>query len=773
MKRPLPLSALLLLACLTPAEAGAVMLRHPLGTNPKSVNYGVDHGGKDYNCGSKYYSTHTGNDYSLPTGNQVVAAASGTVAQVIQGCADVGSLGNTCGGKCGNYVRITHSDGMQTLYCHMKNGSISVSVGQAVSCGQPIGLTASSGSSTGPHLHLALRTSGGTTIDPYAGPCAGSTSYWVAQNGYTEGPGTGCACTPSAEVCDGADNNCDGQIDEGGVCCTPSDEVCDGKDNDCDGTVDEDEVCEQQLAVQAPVLYAAPSTTDLDGDGRADVCGRGGSGILCHLATPEGFGAEQLLVPLSNDTGWTDPSKFATMRMGDVDGDGKADLCVRGDAGIRCYTSAETPLGTAIDGPPWSDDQGWGATRFYSTIRLADIDGDGKEDLCARAAAGLRCHRATGAGFEAESIAGPPWSDENGLGAARYYTTLRMGDVDGDGKADACIRNAKGVECVLSDGAGFPTVVEGPAWSDESGWGSPLYHGSIRLADVNGDGKADLCARGAANLQCHFSEGTAFGPAVDVAPLADAQGWDDPSNYLTLRTGDVDGDGAADLCLRANAGMRCYRWDSESAAFATIEGPGWADENGWASAQHFHTVRLGDWNGDRKADLCARAAAGWLCAPSNGEGFDAPVQSDAYSNDKGWGAEPYWPTLLFASPACRKKFEECNGEDDDCDGLVDEDGVCDQGGIGGEGGEEQGGAAGSDTAGASSSSGAMGGTGATGGKGGAAGRGGKNGVVLEPGGPEQEAGCQCRQGVGQGSGGGAAALLALLTLCRRRSPSRR
>ena len=78
---------------------------------------------------------------------------------------------------------------------------------------------------------------------------------------------------PSKEICDGKDNNCDGQVDEGcsckngetrscgsnvGVCkagkqtCVagqwgtcqgevkPSKEICDGKDNDCDGQVDED-----------------------------------------------------------------------------------------------------------------------------------------------------------------------------------------------------------------------------------------------------------------------------------------------------------------------------------------------------------------------------------------------------------------------------------------------------------------------------------------------------------------------------------------------------
>ncbi len=68
---------------------------------------------------------------------------------------------------------------------------------------------------------------------------------------------------PSAETCDGEDNDCDGQVDElgwlfcgtgdcsntvprcfGGAwqTCTPnppSEEVCDGRDNDCDGVTDE------------------------------------------------------------------------------------------------------------------------------------------------------------------------------------------------------------------------------------------------------------------------------------------------------------------------------------------------------------------------------------------------------------------------------------------------------------------------------------------------------------------------------------------------------
>lgn len=182
--------------------ASATQYRRPFDA-AINLGYGYDHNGTaagclDHGCGSKCYNGHKGNDYPLPYGTNVVAAAKGTVEVVSQGCADVGSLTNTCGGGFGNYVRIAHADGKRSYYAHLKNGSAKVSVGQSVACGQVIGQSASSGRSSGNHLHFESRVSN-VSRDPYSGSCGHSSSHWVSQGSYGTRPGveceTTCACT--------------------------------------------------------------------------------------------------------------------------------------------------------------------------------------------------------------------------------------------------------------------------------------------------------------------------------------------------------------------------------------------------------------------------------------------------------------------------------------------------------------------------------------------------------------------------------------------------
>ncbi len=62
------------------------------------------------------------------------------------------------GGGYGNYVVIDHGGGVTTLYAHMS--VVKVSEGQMVSQGTVLGITGSTGASTGPHLHYEVRING-------------------------------------------------------------------------------------------------------------------------------------------------------------------------------------------------------------------------------------------------------------------------------------------------------------------------------------------------------------------------------------------------------------------------------------------------------------------------------------------------------------------------------------------------------------------------------------------------------------------------------------
>ena len=58
----------------------------------------------------------------------------------------------------GEYIIITHGNGVQTLYGHCSE--LCVSQGQYVSQGQVIAKVGSTGNSTGPHLHFEVRVNG-------------------------------------------------------------------------------------------------------------------------------------------------------------------------------------------------------------------------------------------------------------------------------------------------------------------------------------------------------------------------------------------------------------------------------------------------------------------------------------------------------------------------------------------------------------------------------------------------------------------------------------
>jgi hypothetical protein len=311
-------------------------------------------------------------------------------------------------------------------------------------------------------------------------------------------------------------------------------------------------------ALDRAILGPSISTTltnlelaDIDGDGRLDVCTRDASGLSCQLASGHGFDRLVRLEALSDAGGYSDPIHYATLRFGDLDGDGRSDLCVRNVAGVDCYRSLGDHFDSLIRGPRWSDAAGWDVLPRWSTIRMLDVDGDARADLCGRDADRFVCVRSNGTSF-GDTLSGPAMPDADGWDRPELYTTIRMADVSGDGHADVCARTTTGMRCWIFDGRGFDRLVNGPALDDASGWTAASRYRSIRLADVDGDGRADLCARAADGLRCFTSNGAGFDREWIAPAFSDAAGLGGSVAWASMRL--AGGHGGAGTSVTSLAG---------------------------------------------------------------------------------------------------------------------------------------------------------------------------------------------------------------------------
>lgn len=110
-------------------------------------------GEREIGIGSTYHQGIDIGVYGNEPGAAIYAADGGKVE----------ATGKTA--SMGNYVRISHDDGIVTVYMHMQNNSVCVRKGQKVSRGQKIGRMGSTGISSGTHLHFEVRING-TAVDP-------------------------------------------------------------------------------------------------------------------------------------------------------------------------------------------------------------------------------------------------------------------------------------------------------------------------------------------------------------------------------------------------------------------------------------------------------------------------------------------------------------------------------------------------------------------------------------------------------------------------------
>ena len=127
----------------------------------------------DYKCGRRTVPGLAGTtivfqDHSTTRNQPVLAMAAGRVMFIRDDLSGNRRYPIQSRKACGNYVQVRHSSTHSTKYCHLRQGTVGVEVGERVEAGAQLGQVGSSGAAEHPQLQVKVLENG-NPVDPFTG----------------------------------------------------------------------------------------------------------------------------------------------------------------------------------------------------------------------------------------------------------------------------------------------------------------------------------------------------------------------------------------------------------------------------------------------------------------------------------------------------------------------------------------------------------------------------------------------------------------------------
>lgn len=266
---------------------------------------------------------------------------------------------------------------------------------------------------------------------------------------------------------------------------------------------------------------------DVNGDGKTDVIALHSDGIFVRRSDGNSFLQEEKWSTIGEGNFW----------FGDVNGDGKDDAVY---IHYR-FTTVLLSTGTSF-GPPetWESREDQSTTGSDTRQLLGDVNGDGMADVLKVGYNGVAAYLSTGSSFAAPTM----WHSENHL----YSDYIFSKDVNGDSRADliTVLNFNGGLTIWVDQSSGSSFAATSAVWFKVDDYG---FSGVVGLHDFNGDLKLDLMPTGPPGGLIVNSDGTRFDWENRVlwstsetfytpSYVADVTG-DGKADLIYLRSGDI------------------------------------------------------------------------------------------------------------------------------------------------------------------------------------------------------------------------------------------
>ena len=304
-------------------------------------------------------------------------------------------------------------------------------------------------------------------------------------------------------------------------------------------------------------VFRAATRADFDGDGFSDVMvWRPSSGTWYSLTSASGFTA-------GVSRQWGNSSLGDKPFQADIDGDGIADLIVwRPSDGTWYWVTSSTDYAYTSAGA-----RQWGNSSLGDVPMVGDVDGDGRADLIVwRASTGTWYWLTSSSGYSYNAGGGIQWGNP-GLGDQPV-----LGDYDGDGKADLAVwRASTGTWYWLTSSSNY-------SYASAHGiqWGNSSLGDKVITGDIDGDGKADL-------ILWRPTDGTWYWltSSTNYAYVSGgAKQWGNNGLGDVPMIGDFDGDHRADLAIwRSSSGTWYWLTSSSGYSYSSAIGRQWGNSS--------------------------------------------------------------------------------------------------------------------------------------------------------------------------------------------------
>jgi uncharacterized protein YjdB len=342
---------------------------------------------------------------------------------------------------------------------------------------------------------------------------------------------------------------------------------------------------------------------DIDGDGKADmiVTNNTASSVSVYRnASSAGSIAAGSFASKVDFTVGTEPKGLA---IGDVDGDGKLDLAVanKGSNSVSVFRNTST-AGTITAGS-FAAKVDFATNASPQAVAFGDIDGDGRGDMAVAnfGASDISVFRNTGSSGSITS--GSFAAKVDFAVGAQPGESITIGDIDGDGKRDiATVASGDKVVLFLNTAASG-SITTGSLASAVS-LTTTASPGSLAVGDIDGDAKPDLAITATSSDKVSVFRNISTSGTLTTGSFATKVDFNTGATPRGIALGDINGDGKTDLII-SNSGSNSVSVLRNTATVGAVTTGSFALKTDFTVASSPIGVAVGDLDGDGKADIIA------------------------------------------------------------------------------------------------------------------------------------------------------------------------